>query len=1259
MRIKQIQMKGFKSFGNRTTIRFGSGVSCIVGPNGCGKSNVVDAFLWVMGETAPKHLRGSSMEDLIFAGAGKHLSSGIAEVSLIMELSKAESKQSQASYGSEIMLTRRLDRDGKSEYFINSRSCRLKDVQEIFMDTGAGVHGFSFIEQGSVESFISSKPEQKRALIESAAGVSKFRSRKKEAERKLDLTEIHLDRLKDILSQQSTQLGKLRKQSENAEQFRDIKKQVQDKDIEISVWDREQIQKERKTLHACIQEEQRKNKDCKKKREKIQARVQEMEKTYQKNKKQLDTLSTSPDSVDTQFVSLEKELAGLQASIQVNKQNLYPQSAYSYRQNRQAILHQIEDSKNQMIHLEKKQKELYTQWEWSRKEYNKSNESCSSLSAKKQLLKTEVMNCQHQKALSQERAQSIIEKIKDGNRREEDWKNLLEQKHQSMQKLKIQKECLRETLDKKKQMSFNVTNSVQELRKRVESLKVDTQSQEENLKKAQMEAKALHSEWSSLKKWADHKSAREKGMRFILQSSNGKNDFTETISSIRLSSPILEKAVSSYMDIRLKSVFCREETSVLSALELLNREKQGVCRFVGLLSDVDSKQAQISSEALRTESGFKFLLKEQVEGNAELINVLFANTAVVEDIQTALRLKRKYPSWCFVTIEGEVLTQEGDLIGGDFPQEREEMNILSYQRAMKELSDQFERKNQQIHALSTQLRKTKTLFHKSSDKLLELSKEGGDFQISILEVNKDLESVKKDQERLISEISDIQKEILECQKQVQELQKKRNMILGEQSSSKVLPALHEELEQVSKECEKEDQEKQKWLKQKDQLWRELAECEKELATMKEKNTILTQSYERGEQDEKQALSHSLEKKTLIQNYENQLKEKERKKQVFQKEMEQKEKNINSLMKEQETLREQINTDQSFVIKLQETLTEQESAINDLKLQFESLLLKKSTLEERIDEKYQIDLNTLELLEKEGRLFISDEENFKTSAQNKEKVEKVAQYIPDNNAISMSNVPEDIKDRLDQQTNKHFKEETESFIPISLEINLAEFDREAEEQELQKLNSKLSRIGEVNLLALKEYEELLQENQFYQKQYEDLCISKDKLLQVIHRIDSFCSRKFKEVFDEVNSCFSKVWPALFEGGQAELVLTKEPEKGLDIIVQPPGKKVQNMNLLSGGEKAMTAVAVIFSIFLVKPPPFCILDEVDAPLDDINIVRFNSLLAEMAKVSQIILITHNKHTMKECSHLYGVTMEEKGISKVISLNMKSIEQSASTP
>ncbi len=1196
MRIKQLELKGFKSFKNRTVIRFGKGASGIVGPNGCGKSNIIDAFLWVMGETAPKHLRGSSMEDVIFSGTGKYPASGVAEVSLIMEIPEALNKER------EMMLTRRLDRDGKSEYLINSRPCRLKDVHEVFMDTGAGVHGFSFIEQGAVEQFILSKPEQKRMLIESAAGISKFRSRKREAERKLDLTEINLKRLRDILSQQENQLKKLKKQSERAERFRDIKERIREKDIQISRWDLKYVQKEKQSLDKQIEGENKESEDIKKEVDRKSVRSDELRKLYEHHRTKSAKAETEMQSIKNRFLSLDKELVGLKTSIQVNKQNLSPQDAQSYKQNRQAILNQIEKSEKQIYDLEKKQKNFNERWERIKKEHEKINESCSSAEIKKQSLETELMECTHQEALSRERVQSIFEMIKGGDQNEKEWKSVLQIKNKEVQKLQSQKKKLGEELEREKQLSFSVADSMQQLQASVDSFKKDIQIQESRLKEAKEKASVFYSEWDSLKKMGSRMDVQEKGLRFVLDSAEKREDFMETTASIRLLSPVLEKAVSSYLEMRLKSVFCRDEEAMLSALTLLKQKQQGRCRFIlpakqGGASRLFSPGATISSgstlsKKIQKEAGFEFFLKDRVEGNQELIDLLFSNTAVVEEISVALRLKNKYSGWCFLTLAGEVVTPEGDLIGGELVQE--EMNILTYRRAMKEMPIQYEQMKKKVELMEAQLKKTKALFQKSEDKLSELNKREGDFQIRILEINKDLESVTRDQGRLASEVSGIQKKILEYQKKRQDWQKKRDQIRDEIASSARQNALTLEIKQAEEDYKKRERERHLLSSQKDQMWMEMTACEKELAMVREKRVLLKQSLEDEEQKEKKILSYSLEKKALIQNYEKHLEEKEREKKIFYQKMQNKEEEINSLTEEQENIREQINKDQTAVIDLHKTLTEKESVINELKLQSESLSLRQSALSERIMEKYQIELESIE----DSQIFSGEKEG-------------------------------------------------------------VSFNKDDEEKELQRLTNRLSSMGEVNLLALKEYEEMSKESDFYQKQYEDLCTAKEKLSQVIKRIDSFCARKFKEVFEEVNSCFSKVWPSLFEGGKAEMILTKDPEKGvegMDIMVQPPGKKIQNMSLLSGGEKAMTAVAVIFSIFLVKPSPFCILDEVDAPLDDVNVVRFNSLLEEMAAVSQMIIITHNKYTMRGCSRLYGVTMEEKGISKVMSLDMGSSARQA---
>ncbi|MDE0119083.1 MAG: chromosome segregation protein SMC [Bdellovibrionales bacterium] len=1206
MRIKQLELKGFKSFKNRTVIRFGVGTNGIVGPNGCGKSNVIDAFLWVMGETAPGHLRGTSMEDLIFAGTGKHPPSGVAEVSLVMEPQEGENilplclsqtspfRKSTANKScSEVMLTRRLDRDGKSEYFINSQPCRLKDIQELFMDTGAGIHGFSFIEQGAVESFISSKPEQKRLLIESAAGISKFRSRKKSAERKLELTEINLKRLKDILLQQSSRLEQLKKQSRKAEQFRNLKKQIREKDLQISKWDLDRIYVEKDLLDTRIHEENKNNTLQEKELAQTRIKADNLRKMYENKKTKLEKTETEIQSVKDQFLCLEKERAALKASIQVHQQNLSLQSTPLHKEKRQTLLSQIEETEILVSRLSKKQKDLDEQWQKVNKEYEVAREKVSAANIKKQSLKAEWINNTHQEVLSKEREQSLFEKITDLNHSKKEWSQILQKTSKELEELQSQKKTLTEKLGHKKQLCFNLINSVQELKKDMDAFKKDVHAQESKLKKEQEEASALYSEWSSLKKWESRISTQKKGIQFVLQSEQYKSVFVDTASEIRVLSPLLEKAISSYMALRLKSVFCREKESVLSALSLLAEKEIGRCRF--LLSQKKSSSAEsIKShlkEKIKQESGFRSFLTDHIEGNKELIDLLFSDTVLVEDVETMFRLKEIYSDWCFLTPKGEVLTKDGDFIGGTFTQE--EMNILSYHRTIKELSVQYENKKTQIDLTLGHLQKTKTLFQNSVDKLSALIKEEGHFQIRILEMEKDMESFTRDYGRLSSEVSYIQKKIMECEEKKQELQKQKNH-LQNQHHLVTQETLKGELKNMEVEYEKREQEKQTLSRQKELLGEEIASCEKDLFTFREKKSLLKQSLENEEQAEKTAVSLTLEKKTRIQDYEKKLIETEQQwKKCHQKINDQAEYTI-ALVKEQEKINKEMAQAQSSIISLQEALVKRESVINHLKLQMESLLLKKSALLERAKEKHQVDLELL----MEGKQGFSGCEGVS------------------GNGLS--------------------------------------FDRDKEEQTLQKLNKSLSSIGEVNLLALKEYEELVQENNFYQKQYTDLCAAKEKLSQAIKRIDRFCSKKFTEVFEQVSSVFSKIWPSLFNGGKAEMVLVQDREKGtegLDIMVQPPGKKVQNMSLLSGGEKAMTSVAVIFSIFLVKPSPFCILDEVDAPLDDVNIVRFNSLLVEMAKVSQVIIITHNKYTMKGCSYLYGVTMEEKGVSKIMSLNMQS--------
>ncbi len=1182
MQIKQLEIKGFKSFKNRTVIRFGKATNCILGPNGCGKSNVMDAFLWVSGESSSRHLRGSSMEDLIFSGTDKHPGAGIAEVSLILESAKAPQEKSPSSEAenttrfpppyenhTEIMLTRRLDRDGKSEYLINSQPCRLKDVQDIFMDTGAGIHGFSFIEQGAVERFILSKPEQKRRLIESTAGISRFRHKKKEAERKLDLTEVNLKRLKDILSAQESRQEKLKKQYEKAEQFKNLKKQIQEKDLLIRHRDLTCIEQEQDLLKQQIHAENQKAGDSKKQLSQKTARIKKWRLTFQEGKTNAEQTEEDLRNLRSRFLSLEKKLAGLKTSLELNRKH----RPFQKEPEKTSLLTRLKESEIHLQLLNKKQRELSQNHERIKTEYEHALKKVSDLNEKKQNLETEKIKKEHQRALSGEREKAFLKGIKNHEKEEDEIKARLENRLKEAKKIQAQKTSLKEELEKNRQLSFRTVNSAHTIKQEVEAFKKEIRDQELLLKKTEEEALALYSEWETLQKTEQSLLIQDKGIKFVLESAEKTNMFKDISSAFRVQSPLLEKAISSYLGLRFNSVFCSEEKSALSAFTLLNKNNKGPCRFI--VKELAQQEEREEAKDMEKEQGFQFFLKDQVEGEKDLIHLLFARTAVVTDIQSALSLRKKYPAWSFLTVKGEVLTMEGDLIGGGYPPEQ--MNIPALRRALKKLPAQYEEKNKQKEIIKSRLKHIKTLLQKNRDKLSTLNKEEGISQLKVLEINKDIESLNRDQERAMEETGILKQKIKEHQAGRMRLQKNRPEGLPPSEQG----ALEKNLENTKAHLNTVKQETQNLLKQKNEAEKQRAECEIKLASVREKLLSLKQNLKEEQEREKNLLSFSLEKKARIQTIETSLREARKEKHILQKRIRTQEEQSLRFTKERAELEESINKEQSAVMDLQGMLTEQDSFLNKLKLNLESLRLKKTALLEQAMEKYHF-----------------------TEGQ-----------------IKALSIPPD-------------------------------FDREKEEENLQKLQNRLSRVGEVNLLALKEYEELKKENEFYQTQYEDLRASKQKLSQAIKRIDGFCSKKFKEVFDEVNSRFSRVWPVLFEGGKAEMILTKDPEKeeeGMDIMVQPPGKKIQSMSLLSGGEKAMTAVAVIFSLFLVKPSPFCILDEVDAPLDDVNTVRFNSLLAEMAKISQVIIITHNKYTMKECDRLYGVTMEDKGVSKVMSLNM----------
>ena len=1161
MKIKQLELKGFKSFRNQTRIRFEEGISCIVGPNGCGKSNIVDAFLWVMGESAPKRFRSKAMEDVIFAGAGELPPAGRAEVSLIMEKFPTS-----ASKSKEIMVTRRLNRDGLSEYLINSRPARLKDVQEVFMDTGVGVHGFSLIEQGAIENFISSRPEQKKQMVESAAGIARFRFRKKSAERKLELTENNLNRLQDLLTRQEIDLKKLKKQSETAQKFKSLKVQAQTIEQHILAWDLKQIKTEENHLSQVIKTKIKTQNKLSHSSDQLSLKAQALNEERKQVRKEQSVLREEQAHLESQLIPLEKELAGKATSLKIQKDRLLSFSKPSAHS--QNIFLALKEKKDQISEEEQTQKKLQQKWQSLKKEEESTSAKLSRFHAEKEKLLRQVGEAGHHKTLLEQTIHLLEEKLKEQDFVLEQLKTRHGQNAENTQRLLSKQKALKEQKEKSRQMNFDMGELIEKEKSHIQTLKQEIFKEKEGLKHLREKETILYSEWQSLKK-RKALEGEDKAKAFLL--SQQAEAFQDIAQAIELASPFLEKAVSSFLSERLKSLFALKAETAISALKELQEKHQGACRFV--LPIEEGQGPFLDAKArIKQAPGFQYFLEDKAKGQKALIRALFSKIAVLDNLTTALKLKKTYPDWGFITLEGEVISPEGDLIKPSFD---DHTNIL-WHKDLENAPLRYETVKKQRLTKEASLRKKEEMGQKLSHKVTNLSHKEHSFEIQAFSIKKDLESLSQSTGLMLKEKAKLEQE----QKEVQDKQK---ALEGEHKAlieklkilSQKSPNLQKSQESL-KSAEKEQEKAQQAISmRREKLWQEILLCETKSVRLKEQKSLLLKEKEQLKWDEEQRALKKEELKASILKEEKALIQQEKQKQALSQKIKAHLAGINQLSIKENTLESQKEQAETDIQQVRSEMAEQDRALNKLKLNRESLLLKKEAL-----------INSASLAEGdsgESRSCSSD------------------------------------------------------------------FDRDKAEEELNKINRAISRVGELNFLALKEYESLMKEHQFYQKQYEDLKASKEKLFKVINRIDSFCSKKFKEVFEEVRGRFSKLWPSLFEGGKADLVLisSEQGEEGLEVKVQPPGKKIQNMSLLSGGEKAMTAVAMMVSLFLVKPSPFCILDEVDAPLDDNNVTRFKALLSEMARLSQIILVTHNKQSMKEASVLYGVTMEEKGISQVMSL------------
>ncbi len=1183
MRLKSRELIGFKSFVAKTVLQFTQGVTAVVGPNGCGKSNIVDALRWVMGEQSARHLRGHLMEDVLFNGSEACAPTGMAEVSLVFDNEDGRAPAEYSSF-SEIAVTRRLFRSGESEYAINKVPCRLKDVIELFLGTGVGNKAYSIVEQGRVEEMVNAKPEERRLLIEEAAGTSKFMSRKLAAERKLERTRQNLLRVNDIVREIERQIRSMELQAKKAERYRSLKGELKDKEVLHASLQRKVLETELSDCGDELRAAEDRSVEQLVSLHSKEAETEEGRRALLEAERDIGSLQETAYQHRVQIQGEEQKIDFLrrdQADLEENGEKA--QADITEIQGKlQTLLAEVEGLKNageeflqlslfEGSYLQGKEKELEDI-------ELRIRDAQSELERDKEVLienLSRVSHLKNERLATEKRLEEIEREQSKGQKEQDEAVNSLESwKHKGQEKNAVLEQCLARA----KAVEREIGEGTDRLRK-WGTVKEKHERELESLKERWQEAR---SELISLETLQRNYEGYQKGVRSIMfkwQKGAVTNGVYGLVADMIEAPEPYEKALAAVLGDRLQYIIVQGHEAGLEAIEYLKNESAGRGSFIPrqlspkLQRSLCLKEPEVIAPLLEVVS--------VKEGYDEVAEYLLGDVAVVQDLKSGLGLwGRNGFTNTLVTPEGEVIDPMGVITGGSV--DGLEGNLLSQKRRIKELESRLSELEAEVQVKEKETGETKEQIEKDEARKSNLMEEGHrleiervQLEIELLQANQELtrigealQGLAQDQADWSVSIQSLKGRILECQTETE------NLIREHEEKSRTLVEKEEALSHLGEELKK---------------------VESQVIESRVRTAALSEKKENARLNLESRLDLQKDLSERIRSRESQISEFNQK---------------SAWIKETSLLTEK-------------SLEEGRVALKELEGRLEGGRLKQRDISRRLAE--------LEEAIKEIRPLVEASQEEKNRLQ----------LLLSEKRLSLQYLVENIREKY-----------TMDLLEISLEGIDERTTGENLSEEIEELMGRLERMGEVNLTAIGEFEELNERYLFLSQQKQDLEKSMADLQQTITKLNRVCRLRFKESFDEINQRFQEIFAHLFEGGKARLVLTDEGdylETGVDIVAQPPGKKLQFITLLSGGEKALTAVSLLFAIFLTKPSPFCVLDEVDAPLDDANIERFNGMVKEMSKSSQYILITHNKNTMQAAEVLYGITMENPGVSKVVSVRM----------
>lgn len=1179
MYLKSIEIQGFKSFANKILFEFHNGITGIVGPNGSGKSNVADAVRWVLGEQKVKQLRSSSMQDVIFSGTELRKPQGFAYVAITLD----NSDHHLAISYDQVTVSRRVYRSGESEYMINGSACRLKDINELFYDTGIGKEGYSIIGQGQIDKILSGKPEERRELFDEAAGIVKFKRRKAIAQKKLEDEKQNLVRVSDILSELEKQVGPLGRQSEAAREYLRLKE-------ELKKYDVNQFLMETESLRFQMQENGDKETIVSKDLEEAKQASEGIRGEYDALDTYLSQLDESINSARNEKNQSSMEIGNLEGRINVLKEQINTEqiNAEHIAGRIRAIHSEIQSKNDQTASHEEERSRIGEQVKAAVESLKKAEETLAAEENWIRLLeqqieegKGSIIDILNERAAlnaKQQRYETMLEQV--NVRRSEVCQKLLKFKSDESE----QDECLEILLKEAAEIEEGISghNEAQALsEEKTEGLEKEVRRLNKSLNDRQQEYHTNYTKLESLKNIAERYEGYGGSIRRVMEVRDRVRGIHGVVADLIAVPKRYEIAIETALGGSIQNIVTDSEATAKQLIEYLKKNRYGRATFLPLTS-IGNKNSFNQEKAL-TEPGVLGLANSLVETDKQyegLMNYLLGRVVVVDTIDNAIALSRKFQyTLRIVTLEGELLSAGGSMTGGAF---KNTSNLLGRKREIEELEEACTKTLKDVERLQKELAMNEGLLTESREELERIRSEKQQLYLRQNTVKINISRTEDKKAEIRESYGDLDRENGQLEVQIREITG------SQQELSQSVEKLETQNQETNGNLEALNQDLEKSRAARDEYSKNLSNLQLETSGLKQKDDFEQENIRRVK-EEIRRLREELSGLSGGTDGSNRA--------------------IEEKQKEIQTLKQRIDEVKAHGDEKEQTINEMASKKEAKSREQKELFRKREELGERTS--------------------LLDKELFRLQSQ---------------------------KEKLDERMESHVNYMWSEY---ELTFSTAEALKNPEWTSLPEirkmigtLKEDIRKLGNVNVNAIEDYKEISERYEFMKTQHDDLVTAEGVLLKIIEELDTGMRKQFEEKFREIRVEFDKVFKEMFGGGRGTLELVEDEdilEAGIQIISQPPGKKLQNMMQLSGGEKSLTAIALLFAIQNLKPSPFCLLDEIEAALDDSNVDRFAKYLHKLTKYTQFIVITHRRGTMVAADRLYGITMQEKGVSTLVSVNL----------